>query len=94
MTQFKTGDRCEVFGTGTSGDGATLTILSKAPNKAFTLPSGQKHSRPLTDDGYVVQLDSPVNAPMRCGGMLTNQFQTSCGVVSAAKMRLIAKDSP
>ncbi|WP_159918028.1 hypothetical protein [Pantoea sp. 18069] len=94
MNQFKTGDRCEVFDTGTSGDGATLTILAKAPNREFTLPNGTKHSKPRTDDAYVVQLDEPVNVPMQFAGMPTNQFRSSCGVVSAAKMRLIERATP
>ena len=93
MTEFKTGDRCEVFGTGTSGDGATLTILAKAPNKEFTLPNGTKHAKPRATDAYVVQLDEPVNVPTTFAGVTTTQFKSTCGVVSAAKMRLIARES-
>lgn len=92
MNQFKTGDRCEVFGTGTSGDGATLTILAKAPNKEFTLPNGTRHMRPRTENAYVVQLDEPVNVPTQFAGMATNQFKSTCGVVDGAKMRLLSKE--
>lgn len=94
MNQFKTGDRCEVFGTGTEGDGKILTILAKAPNKEFTLPNGTRHSKPNSGNCYVVQLDEPVNVPIEFAGMHTTQFKSSCGVVDGEKMRIITKAAP
>lgn len=94
MSEFKVNDRCEVFGTGTHGDGMTLTILGKAPNKAFTLPNGQRHAKPSTLNGYIVKLDGEANAPMSIGkDLVTNQFKVQYGVVDGGKMRLIESRS-
>lgn len=90
MSEFKVNDRCEVFGTGTHGDGMTLTILGKAPNKAFKLPNGQKHEKSKTDNDYVVKLDKKTHAPIEiAGGLVTHQFMVEYGVVSGDKLRLI-----
>lgn len=98
--EFKENDRCEVFGTGTHGDGMTLTIIGKAPNKEFRLPNGVLHSAPNDDDSYVVKLDQEASAPVQVGRfedgtpIMTNQFKVTFGVVAGRKMRLIAKENP
>lgn len=97
--EFKENDRCEVFGTGTHGDGMTLTIIGKAPNKAFRLPNGVMHSSPKSKEAYIVKLDQEASAPFEVGKfedgtpLITNQFKVTYGVVDGAKMRLI-KENP
>lgn len=88
--EFKANDRCEVFGTGTYGDGMKLTVISKAPRMNFELPNGQMHTKAKDDHSYVVLLDEKVSASTSIGGgVVTNQFRTNYGVVDGNNLRLI-----
>ncbi|WON88681.1 hypothetical protein [Delftia sp. UGAL515B_04] len=87
----KPGDRAVVEGTNTEGDGRTLTVLHRAPQKRFRLPDGQWNIGAGTDvPKWVVQLDKPAQAPLGIGGAIFWQRAATYGVVRDSALRPIS----
>lgn len=87
---FQENQEVQVVNTGTEHDGKIWRIVGKAPNKEFTLPCGQKHASPESDDAWIVLLDKAISVPIELAeGVVTRQFKNNYAVCDSKYLKAV-----